>query len=257
MYQEFLKVALEAAKAAQETIGHYFEKVDVDVNYKNDNSPYTSADTEAEKIIKQVIKNAFPSHGFLGEESGIENPNNSFVWTIDPIDGTKNFIRRVPFFSTLIALMHRNEVIVGVSMAPQIQETLYASKNQGVFLNNQPISVSKTTRLEEMYLGYGSLKHFLRARYVEQLLSLARSSMNSKSGLDFFNYHLLAQGKLDVVIEPSTHIWDVAPFDLIIKEAGGSFSDIHGEQITPDTTSAFATNGLLRQAALSKFHRLD
>ncbi|HBR98442.1 MAG TPA: inositol-phosphate phosphatase, partial [Gammaproteobacteria bacterium] len=137
---EFLQKALEAAKAAEAVI-HRYANQDVDVTLKGDYSPVTQADVETEHVIREILSSAFPEHGFYGEETGQDNTSAEYLWLVDPIDGTKSFIRGTPFFSTQIALMHRGELIVGVSNAPLYGQMAWAEQGGGAFLNDAPIQI--------------------------------------------------------------------------------------------------------------------
>ena len=152
----FLEIGLQAAKAGEEVIRHYYEG-NVKVTMKEDYTPVTVADVETEKTIKDIILGAFPDHGFYGEETGKTNPDAEYTWLIDPIDGTKSFVRQYPFFSTQIALMHRDELIVGVSNGVMFNELAWASKGEGAFLNGQPIHVSDIAELRDAALSTGNI----------------------------------------------------------------------------------------------------
>ena len=152
----FLEVALEAAKAGEEVIRHYYSN-NVKVTMKQDYTPVTVADVETEQKIKEVISSQFPDHGFYGEETGQTNLEAEYVWLIDPIDGTKSFVREYPFFSTQIALMHQNELIVGVSNGVMFDECAWASKGEGAFLNDQPIRVSEIKAFRDASLSTGNI----------------------------------------------------------------------------------------------------
>ena len=157
----FLTVALEAAKNAEEIITAYYTGDTMKVEMKADETPVTLADRGAEKIIRETIKQAFPDHGFLGEEYGIEEGDSPYVWIIDPIDATKNYIRKIPIFGTQIALMEGEDLILGVSNAPLLNEILYAETGGGAFLNGEPISVSSVTHPEDAMVCHGGLKWFV------------------------------------------------------------------------------------------------
>lgn len=137
----FLEKALQAARAAEQVILKYYES-NIDVQLKGDMSPVTQADIETEQVIREILSQAFPEHGFYGEETGKANEDAEYLWLVDPIDGTKSFVRDTPFFSTQIALMHKGELIVGVSNAPAYRQLAWAEKGGGAFLNDKPIHLS-------------------------------------------------------------------------------------------------------------------
>lgn len=245
----FLTVAIKAAKQAEEVILRHYSP-SVEWKLKPDNTPVSLADTEAEAIIISTIKEAFPDHGFLGEESGDDHSTSGYQWIIDPIDGTKNFIRGIPLFATLIALMKDGEIIVGVSNMPALGEMLYAEKGAGAFREDQPISVSNVATLADAYMCHGGLKYFKKYHSVDALLTLVETAAGHRGFGDAWNYHLVAQGKADLAVEAQNKIWDIAPFVIIIEEAGGKVTDGNGAPITRSSTSTMASNGLVHDAAL-------
>ncbi|MBI2573145.1 inositol-phosphate phosphatase [Candidatus Woesearchaeota archaeon] len=247
-----LHVALDAAKKAEKVVLQYYEHPTLAIETKHDNTPVTIADRESERIIKETIHAAFPDHGFLGEEEGEHNQEAQYTWIIDPIDGTKNFTRGIPIFGILIALMKDEEIILGVSLAPALHECLYAQKGKGAFLNGKKVQVSTIANLTSATLCHGGAKHFLNTGILENLNNIIAHTNRDRAFGDIYNYHLLAQGKVDIVVEPEFKIWDVAPFVCIIQEAGGKVTDIKGNPITRKTTSAIATNAVL-QNEVQKF----
>jgi histidinol-phosphatase len=245
----FLKTALKAAKEAENIILHYFNE-NVHVSIKKDQSPVTIADKEAERTIKKIISKQFPDHGFLGEEEGVDKPDAEYVWIIDPIDGTKNYIRRIPIFGTQIALMHNNQLVLGVSNLPAFHEMIYAEKGSGAYFNAKKINVSKVETLKNAYVSYGSLHWFEKNHKEKQLRSLINKCYHTRSFGDCWAYYLLAHGKIDVVLEGYVRIWDVAASVVIIQEAGGQVTDLEGRPVTVQTESFIATNGFLHKKVL-------
>jgi len=156
-HSEFLRAALEAASAAADVIRRYYQR-NLKITIKADKSPVTEADVETEKIIRSIVSARFPDHGFYGEETGTSAMDADYVWIVDPIDGTKAFIREYPMFSTQIALMHRGRLIVGVSSAPAYGELAYGEIGVGAWLNDAPIAVSRIDALESATLSTGNLK---------------------------------------------------------------------------------------------------
>ena len=159
VHSKFLTVALEAASKAETVIMDYYSG-GIASELKADGTPVTVADTEAERVIIETITNEFPGHGFLGEESGDTHSASPYVWIIDPIDGTKNYIRHIPLFATQIALMRENEIILGISNAPAMTELLHAEKGCGAFLNNRRVNVTDVSRFDEAMICHGGLKYF-------------------------------------------------------------------------------------------------
>lgn len=238
----FLNVALEAARAGEEVIRHYYDH-NVKVEMKEDYTPVTVADVETEKKIHEVISAAFPDHGFFGEETGMSNAEAEYVWLIDPIDGTKSFVRQYPFFSTQIALMHQGEIIVGVSNGVMFNECAWASQGEGAFINDVPLEVSDIDELRDAAMSTGNIASF--ARNAENWSGLAKLStqVNRTRGYgDFYHYHLLAAGKIEIVVESDVNILDIAALSVIVKEAGGCFTDLEGRKPGLETRSVIATN---------------
>ena len=237
----FLKTAIEAAKAAQVVIDKYYDG-EFDVEIKPDQSPVTIADIETEETIKKIILDAFPDHGFFGEETGKVNEDADYNWLIDPIDGTKSFVRGYPFFSTQIALMYKGELIVGVSNAPGFKEMAYAEKGQGAWLNGEKIEVSDIADISKATLSLGNIATIAGKPQWQTVGELIQEVHRIRGYGDFYHYHLLASGKIDMIIESDVNILDIAALSVIINEAGGCFTDLSGQALTLDTTSVLACN---------------
>lgn len=249
---KFLEIAIEAAKNAEKIIMKYYDN-SLTWQTKPDLSPVSIADTEAERIIIETIKNSFPGHSFLGEESGNDNVISKYQWVIDPIDGTRNYVRNIPLFTTQIALMEDGEIILGVSNAPAMNEFMFAEKGKGAFLNDAKINVSTVKNLPGSYLSFGGIKHFKKYGYLDSLLKLAESAGGHRGFGDSWSFHLLAQGKIDVMVEAKVKIWDIAAIKIIVEEAGGKVTDINGNKITKNSTSIIATNNYLYNSVLEFF----
>jgi histidinol-phosphatase len=250
----FLSVALEAAKAAEAVIRRYY-KADFEIELKADQSPVTIADIETEKTIRDIILGAFPEHGFYGEETGKTNSHADYLWLIDPIDGTKSFVREYPFFSTQIALMYKGQIITGVSNGLMFNELAWASRGNGAFLNGERLYVSKITELEAASLSTGNIASLASDSHAWGTLAEIMTRVNRTRGYgDFYHYHLLASGKIDLIIESDVNILDIAALSLIVEEAGGCFSDLDGDPITLDTVSVMASaNSVLQDEVLKRF----
>lgn len=237
----FLKTAIDAAKAAQQIIDKYYDG-EFDVEIKPDQSPVTIADVETEETIKKIILEAFPDHGFFGEETGKVNEDADYNWLIDPIDGTKSFVRGYPFFSTQIALMHKGELIVGVSNAPGFKEMAYAEKGHGAWLNGEKITVSDIGDISKATLSLGNIATIAAKPQWQTVGGLIQEVHRIRGYGDFYHYHLLASGKIDMIIESDVNILDIAALSVIVTEAGGCFSDLSGQALTLETTSVLACN---------------
>lgn len=237
----FLKTAIEAAQAAQLVIDKYYAG-EFEVEIKPDQSPVTIADVETEETIKRIILDAFPDHGFFGEETGKVNEDADYNWLIDPIDGTKSFVRGYPFFSTQIALMHKGELIVGVSNAPGFNEMTYAEKGEGAWLNGEKIAVSDIQELSKSTLSLGNIATIAGKPQWQTVGGLIQDVHRIRGYGDFYHYHLLASGKIDIIIESDVNILDIAALSVIVNEAGGCFTDLSGNPLTLDTTTVLACN---------------
>ena len=239
----FVETAIAAARAAEEIIRYYYQRP-LDVEFKSDDTPVTVADREAERLIKEGLSAVFPEHGFWGEETGPERLEQEYLWLIDPIDGTKSFVREYPFFSTQIALMQQGKLIVGVSNAPIFAELAWASQGQGAYLNDEPLRVSQVHHLEDAILSFGNIKSFIRS-HNSAFTQLVERCNRIRGYGDFYHSHLLAAGKIDLVVESDLGILDIAALSLIVQEAGGEVSDLSGAPIGLNSTSYIASNSLL------------
>lgn len=251
-HNPFLEVALEAVRAGEDVIRHYYSN-NVTVTMKQDYTPVTVADVETEQKIKEVITDKFPDHGFYGEETGQSNLDAEYVWLIDPIDGTKSFVREYPFFSTQIALMHCGEIIVGVSNGMMFDECAWASKGEGAYLNDQPIRVSDISEFRDASLSTGNIASLaVDANKWAGLGSLAQQVNRTRGYGDFYHYHLLASGKIEIVVESDVNILDIAALSVIVKEAGGVFTDLNGQSPGLETCSVLAANSAAMHLQVSE-----
>ena len=239
-----LKIAIEASKAAAEVIKKYYQG-NFQVEIKNDQTPVTEVDIQAEKIIKEIILNAFPDHGFYGEETNRENHDSDFLWLVDPIDGTKGFVRGYPFFSTQIALMHKSQIVLGVSNAPIFEEIIFAELGKGSWIDNHRTKVSKTSKIESSTISTGNLKSLALSEKWSNFGKIVSRIDRIRGYGDFYHYHLLATGKIDAVIESDVNILDVAALSIIINESGGVFTDLNGKKPDLNIKSILAANPIL------------
>jgi histidinol-phosphatase len=252
-HSAFLATALEAASAAADVIRRYYQR-NLKITIKADKSPVTEADVEAEKVIRGILMQRFPGHGFYGEETGTSAIDAEYLWLVDPIDGTKAFVREYPMFSTQIALMHRGRLIVGVSSAPAYGELAYGEIGVGAWLDDAPIEVSHIDLLEQAALSTGNLKSLATGpRWPAVGRMIGRLSRVRGYG-DFLHYHLLASGRIDAVIESDVNILDVGACAVIVEAAGGRFTDLEGRPLTLESSSVLATNGPLHAPILAAFY---
>lgn len=245
--EKFLEVAIAAAKSSAEVIRSYY-RGDFRVEIKPDQSPVTVADREAEDIIRGMLLGAFPHHGFYGEETGSTAKDSEYLWLVDPIDGTKSFVAGYGMFSTQIALMHRGELVLGVSSAPANYELAWAVRDQGAFLDGKPIRVRDAGSIREAAVSTGNLKSMALSPRWSALGTIAANANRIRGYGDYYHYHRLAAGQLNAVIESDVNILDIAALVVIVREAGGTFTDLDGKSPNLDTTSVLA--------AAPGFHKL-
>lgn len=246
-----LQAALEAAEAATQVVRDLYRK-NLAVTVKADRSPVTEADVRAEEAIRGVLERRFPGYGFYGEETGRHAMDAESLWLVDPIDGTKSFVRDTPFFSTQIALWRGGRIVLGVSAAPAYGELAWAERGQGAFLDGRRIGVSAVATLDRAILSTGNLKTLAAGPGWSRFGRLVGEVDRLRGYGDFVHYHLLARGALDAVLESDVNILDIAALSVIVEEAGGRFTDLDGAPLTLDTTTVLATNGLLHEAVLAR-----
>lgn len=255
-YSSHLNIARRAAEQAAARIRYRYEtyvdgagSAGIGLEIKDDNTPVTVADREAEELIRTAIADAFPEHDFYGEETGRSGDDSDFLWLVDPLDGTRSFVRQYPFFSTQIALMHKGEIVVGVSSAPMFEETAWAVRGEGAWLNGKPLAVSGISAMQEATVSTGNLATLAGSDAWQGLGEIIGQVQRNRGYGDFYHYHLLAAGKIDIVIESDVNILDIAPLSLIVTEAGGRFSDIAGESVNLETRSVLAATPELWETA--------
>ena len=249
-----MAAAREAAAAAAEIIRHYWHR-GVEIEIKSDATPVTIADREAEQAIRKILQAELPEAAIYGEEFGLEGQRGGLLWLVDPLDGTKSFVRRTPFFSTQIALMDGDELVLGVSSAPIYGETMWASRGEGAWLDGERVSVADTSAISQASISTGNVKTLTADARWDALGQLIRDSNRIRGYGDFCHYHLLARGSLDLVIESDVNILDIAALVVIVREAGGVFTDLDGGPITLDTRSVLAGTPAIHAMALDRLRR--
>ena len=250
-----LQTALDAARAAAEVIQGLYRR-NLTVTLKADKSPVTEADVRAEEAIRTVLQARFPSYGFYGEETGRQRSDAESIWLVDPIDGTKSFVRDCPFFSTQIALMRAGRLVLGVSSASAYGELAWAEEGGGAFLDGKPIRVSTVSDVGSAILSTGNLKTMAASSAAWSRFGALVGRVNRLRGYgDFLHYHLLARGALDAVVESDVNILDIAALTVIVREAGGRFTDLSGGPIGLLTTTVLATNADLHAPILAALSR--
>ncbi len=212
---------------------------------KQDLTPVTQADVECEQAIRDTILASFPEHGFFGEESGTTNADAEYLWLVDPIDGTKAFVRGYPFFSTQIALQHQGEIVLGVSSGTMLDELAWAEKGKGAWLNGKRLSVSDIDDPERAAVSMSNLKSLASGDGWQALGRIVAAADRIRGYGDFYHYHLLASGKIEAAIEADVNILDIAALSIIVREAGGVFTDLNGELPGLEVRSVLAANSRL------------
>jgi len=241
---EFISFSKQLAEASGEVIQKYF-RANFPVDTKADNTPVTIADREAELLMRQMILERYPNHGIIGEEFENVNPGNEYQWTIDPIDGTKNFVAGTCIFGSLIALLHLGKPILGVINNP-ITGQLLIGDGQQTWLNYQIRKVRPCRSIEEATLLTTSHWSVWKSRNGPAFEALSRKAKIYRTWGDCYGYSLVATGYADIMIDPEMHLWDVAPLIPIIEGAGGTITDYYGNEPL-DGEGAVASAGLIHE----------
>ena len=236
-----------------------FRSLNLEVTSKPDLTPVSDADTAVEKALRATLARTRPRDGVFGEEFGAtEAPAGPGQrrWVIDPIDGTKNYIRGVPIWATLIALMDGDRAVVGLVSAPALGRRWWAAIGHGAFAGRHtaaatPIHVSGVRRLADASFCYSSLPAWEETGRLPAMLDIMRRTWRSRAYGDFYGYMLVAEGAVDIMVEPELSLWDVAALVPIVTEAGGTFTDLNGHP-GPAGGSAIATNGALHADVLDR-----
>ena len=249
-----LQLALDLAGLADDLTASRFGAVDLVVDSKPDLTPVSDADLECERMLRAKIAEARPGDAVLGEEFGGDQLLTGRQWVIDPIDGTKNFVRGVPVWATLIALMEDGVPVVGVVSAPALDRRWWAAQGAGAFASHaggepRRITVSQVGDLASSSLAFSSLSGWADRGIREHFIALTDQVWRVRGHGDFYNYCLVAEGAVDIAAEPEVSLWDLAALDVLVREAGGAFTSVEGEA-GPGNGSAVATNGLLQTAVL-------
>ena len=249
-----LQLALDLADAADRLTADRFGALDLQVDDKPDLTPVTDADLACERLVRDLLATHRPADAVLGEEFGGDAALTGRQWIIDPIDGTKNFVRGVPVWATLIALLHDGVPVVGVISAPALGRRWWASAGGGAFASvdggaPRPLAVSAVSALGSASLAFSSLSGWADRGTRDRFVDLTDQVWRVRGYGDFWNYCLVAEGAVDIAAEPEVSLWDLAPLDILVREAGGSFTALDGTA-GPAGGSAVASNGLLHDVAL-------
>ncbi|GAB2779839.1 histidinol-phosphatase [Streptomyces sp. NPDC054796] len=256
-YHDDLRLAHVLADAADAATMERFKALDLKVETKPDMTPVSDADKAAEELIRTSLQRTRPRDAVLGEEFGTEG-HGSRRWVIDPIDGTKNFVRGVPVWATLIALMEFGEggdrPVVGVVSAPALNRRWWAAKDSGAYTGRSltkatRLHVSEVSNLRDSSFGYSSLHGWEERGMLGGFLDLTRDCWRTRGYGDFWPYMMVAEGAIDMCAEPELSLWDMAANAVIVEEAGGTFTGLDGGR-GPHSGSAAASNGHLHEDLL-------
>ena len=250
-----LRLAHLLADDADSITMNRFKALDLHVMTKPDLTPVTDADTEVEEVIRRTLSRARPRDAVHGEELD-DTGWGPRRWVIDPIDGTKNFVRGVPVWGSLISLMIEGEVMVGVVSAPALARRWWASLGSGAYtgrslMSASPCHVSDIARIEDASLSYASIGSWVEHGQGQEFVDLLRACWRTRAYGDFWSYMLLAEGAVDIACEPELALHDMAACSIVVTEAGGRFTDLDG-RTGPNGAGAYATNGRLHDAVLAQ-----
>src|SRR6185437_261273 len=249
-----LELALLLADRADALTSSRFGALDLRVETKPDLTPVTDADRAVETELRQALARERPNDSIVGEEFGGDTAFTGRQWIIDPIDGTKNFVRGVPVWASLIALLQDGVPVVGAVSAPALQRRWWAAHGQGAFVavNGAPprrLSVSSVAQLSSASLSFSSLSGWAQRGVRDRFIALTDAVWRVRAFGDFLSYCLVAEGAVDIAAEPEVSVWDLAALDIVVREAGGALTALDGTA-GPHRGSAVATNGLLQQQVL-------
>ncbi|MFM1757504.1 MAG: hypothetical protein RL193_81 [Actinomycetota bacterium] len=265
-YESDLQLVRKIGKAADAVSMARFLSQDLVIETKPDSTPVTDADKATEKCIREILEAERPEDGILGEEFGADISGKLRYWVIDPIDGTKSFLRGLPVWSTLIALVEINgdkhEVVVGLVSSPALARTWFATKGGGAYTtfdsDSNPhkgaprkISVSKVNEIKNAHLGYSDFVGF--GDHLAGFQSMFNEAWRTRAVGDFWSHMLVAEGVMDLAVEPSLALWDMAPLDIVVREAGGYFFDLAGNE-GPFGKSGISTNGELKAEVVRRLN---
>ncbi len=235
-----------------------FQALDLKVDTKPDTTPVSDADLAAEALVRRRLSAERPGDAVLGEEQG-DTGSGSRRWILDPIDGTKNFIRGVPVWATLLALEIDGEIAIGVVSAPALGRRWWASRGAGAYASSatapgdapRRLAVSDVASIGDASFGYSSLEGWAERGRLESFVALAQAAWRNRGFGDFWSHCMVAEGAVDFSAEPEVSVWDIAPLQVIVEEAGGTFTDLAGEP-SPHGGSIVCSNGSLHAEVLRR-----
>ncbi|WP_040632539.1 histidinol-phosphatase [Smaragdicoccus niigatensis] len=256
VYSADLQLAHTLADAADAITRERFLALDLQIDSKPDLTPVSDADLAVERKLRAILETERPDDAVAGEEFGGDQAHTGRQWVIDPIDGTKNFVRGVPVWASLIALLEDGVPVVGVVSAPALGRRWWASKDGGAFAKaghqeSRRITVSKVKDLDHASLSFSSLSGWRDLGLRDQLIALTDEVWRVRAYGDFLSYCFVAEGAVDLAAEPEVNLWDLAPLDILVREAGGMFTALDGTP-GPHHGNAVASNGQLHHAILAR-----
>ncbi len=241
--RSLLEFALDAAwQAGRITLGYF--QAGVAAERKADNTPVTIADRQAEQKLRELIERYWPDHGIIGEEFGSQETPSGLTWILDPIDGTKSFVHGVPLYAVLIALTDGQAPLIGVAHFPALGETVYAARGEGCYWDGRRARVSTVSDLKDATLLASDLNTFPIYGKAEAWQRLIDATYIQRTWGDAYGYALVATGRAEIMVDPAMEVWDSGPLQVILEEAGGTFTDWKGVP-TIYGREAIATNGVL------------
>ena len=246
-----LRLALDLADAADAITLRHFQSTTLVVRTKVDLSPVSEADEAVERLLRERLASERPADGIVGEEFGTSG-GAARRWVLDPIDGTKNYVRGIPVYATLIALVENDQPVVGVVSAPAMGRRWWASRGDGAFCNGRAIHASRIGELGQAHIAYDSITDHDKHGSSDAMLALIRTCDRARGFGDFWSHMLVAEGAIEIAVEPFVAPWDMAAVQPIVEEAGGRFTDLQG-RARFDGGSALSTNGLLHDRILESF----
>ncbi|MEV8094943.1 histidinol-phosphatase [Kitasatospora sp. NPDC085879] len=259
-YHDDLRLAHVLADSADSVTMERFKALDLKVETKPDLTPVSDADKAAEELVRSVLQRARPRDAVMGEEYGLQG-SGPRRWVVDPIDGTKNYVRGVPVWATLIALLEEGidgelQPVVGIVSAPALNRRWWAARSLGAYAGRSlakatRIHVSEVARVEDASFSYSSLTGWEERGRLDPFLDLTRACWRTRAYGDFWSYMMVAEGSADIAAEPELSLWDMAAPCIVVQEAGGRFTGLDGVD-GPNGADAVATNGLLHAETLRR-----
>ncbi|MGF1669215.1 MAG: inositol monophosphatase family protein [Balneolaceae bacterium] len=240
---ELRKSAALIARSGGDSTLKYFKK-SFNLEFKDDESPVTNADKQAEIVIREAIRKKYPSHGIIGEEFGIENQNSDIVWIIDPIDGTQSFIHGVPFYTTLIGIMVDGVPSVGIIYAPALNEMVSAATGGGVTLNEKECRARPCDDIRKATFLTTDFENIEKFGFQRPFRKLLHATRVHRTWGDAYGHLMVATGRADIMFDPILKIWDAAALLPVVTEAGGSYTDVHGKKTIETGNAISCTKGL-------------